>query len=104
MLLGLVNARSLCCGLSVLGSLKSHCWYLFLRMAMIWRKKDRSIVMAVQMDNLRGVLGIRRMGKVLNAGIRQLCGVTNGVDKKIDEGVLRWFGYVERMENGRVIP
>ena len=39
---------------------------------------------------------------VLNAWIRQLCGVTKGVDEKIDEGVLRWFGHVERMENDRI--
>ena len=54
------------------------------------------------MDNLRGLLGIRRMDKVLNAGIRQLCGVMKGVDEKINEGVLQWFGHVERMENDRI--
>ena len=37
----------------------------------------------------------------MNARIRELCGVTKGVDEKIDEGVLRWFGRVERMENNR---
>ena len=34
--------------------------------------------------------------------IRQLCGGTKGVDKKIDEGVIRWLGHVERMENDRI--
>ena len=42
------------------------------------------------------------MGKFLNARIRQLCGVTKCVDEKIDEGVLRWFGHVERMESDRI--
>ena len=28
--------------------------------------------------------------------------MTKGVDEKIDEGVLRCFGYVERMENDRI--
>ena len=56
---------------------------------MIWRKEERSWIRAVQMDNLRGLLGIRRMDKVLNAQIRQLCGVMKGVDEKIDEGVLQ---------------
>ena len=42
------------------------------------------------------------MDKVPNARIRQLCGVPKGVDEKIDEGVLRWFEHVERMENDRI--
>ena len=42
---------------------------------------------------------IRRMDRVLNAWIRELFGVTKGVDKRIDEGVLRWFGLMQRMEN-----
>ena len=45
---------------------------------MIWREKRRSTIRAVQMDNLRDLLGIRRMDKVPNARIRQLCGVTKG--------------------------
>ena len=50
---------------------------------MIWREKERS----------RGLLGIRRMVKVQNAHIVQLCRVMKGVDEKVD-GVLRCFGHV----------
>ena len=50
------------------------------------------------MDNLRGLLGIRRMDRVPNARIRELCGVTKGVDERIDEGVFQCFDHVERME------
>ena len=64
---------------------------------MIWREKESSRIRAVQMDNLRGLFGIRRMNKVLNS-----CGKTKCVDEKIEEGVLRWFGHVERMENNRI--
>ena len=39
---------------------------------------------------------------VPNARIRELCGVTKGVDERINEGVLRWFGHVERMEKDRI--
>ena len=53
----------------------------------IWREKERTRISAVQMGNLRGLLGIRRMNKVPNARIRQLCGMMKGVDKKIDEDV-----------------
>ena len=46
-------------------------------------KKERSSIMDVQMDNLRSLLGIRRMDKVPNAWITVLCGMM-----KINEGVL----------------
>ena len=54
------------------------------------------------MGNLRGLLGIRRMDRVPNARIRELCGVRKGVDGRIDEGVLRWFDHVERMDRDRI--
>ena len=54
-------------------------------------ERERSRIRGVQMDNLRGLLGIRRMDKVPNTRS----------DEKI-EGVLRWFGHVERMENDRI--
>ena len=44
---------------------------------MQWKERPR--IMAAQMDNLRGLLGIRRMNRVPNARIRELCGVTKGV-------------------------
>ena len=59
---------------------------------MLW-KKERSRVRAVQMDNLRGLLGISRMDRVLNPKIRELCRVTKGVDERIDVGALQWFGH-----------
>ena len=38
---------------------------------MLWKE-------AVQMDNLRGLLGIRRMDRAPNAWIKELCGVKKG--------------------------
>ena len=38
---------------------------------MLWKEKERSSFRAVQMDNLRGLLGIRRMDRVPNARIRE---------------------------------
>ena len=46
----------------------------------LWKEKKRSIVRAVEMDNPRGLLGIRRMDRVPNARIRELCGVMKWVD------------------------
>ena len=54
--------------------------------AMLW-KEERSRIRAVQMDNLRGLLGIRRMIRVLMIRLMRM---------------LQWFGYVERMKNDRI--
>ena len=47
----------------------------------IWREKGRSRIRDVQRDKLRGLLSIRRMDKVQNARIRELCEVTKVVDE-----------------------
>ena len=60
---------------------------------MIWRVKERSRVRAVQMDNLRSLLGIRRMDRVPSVWIRELC----RVDERFDKSILHWFGLIERM-------
>ena len=49
----------------------------------------------VQMDNLRSLLGIRRMNRVPNARIRELFGLLKGVD----ESVLLWFSLIESIGN-----
>ena len=54
------------------------------------------------MENLRGLLGIRRMDKVPNAWIKELCRVMKRVDERID-GVLWWFNHVERIQNDRIV-
>ena len=54
------------------------------------------------MDNLRGLLCIRRRDSVSNALIGELCVVMKGVDERIDKGVLRWLGHVEKMEIDRI--
>ena len=40
---------------------------------MIWKGKKRSSIRAVLMNNLRGLLDIRRKDKVPNARIREMC-------------------------------
>ena len=69
---------------------------------MLWKGKERSRIRAVQMDNLRGLLGIRRMFRVQNARIGELWGMAKGVDERIDEGVLRWFGHEEKMKKDKI--
>ena len=54
---------------------------------MIWRERSR--ILAVRMDNLRGLLGIRRMDKAPNAQIRQLCRMM----KVFSDGSAMWGGW-----------
>ena len=61
------------------------------------------MIRAIQMDNLRGLLGIRRMYKISNAWIKELKGVAKCVDERIDDGILQWFGQVKRVENDRIV-
>ena len=56
---------------------------------MLWKENEIPRIRAVQMDNLRGFLGIRRMDKVPKARMRELRRVTKWEDERIDEGVLR---------------
>ena len=44
---------------------------------MLW-KEEISRIRVVQTDNLRGLLGIRRMDSIPNGRIRELCGVEKG--------------------------
>ena len=56
-----------------------------------------SRIRAVQMNNLRSLLGIRRIYTMPNARVRELCGVTKGVDEKIDgRVVLCWVSSSEK--------
>ena len=55
---------------------------------MLWMEKEISRIRAVQMDNLRGLLDIRRKDRILNACIRELC----GVKKVLDECVVQPCG------------
>ena len=65
--------------------------------------RDRKRLEAVEMNCLRDVCGVRRVERVSNAEIRRRCGKNRGVNQKIDQGILRWFGHVERMGNERMV-
>ena len=69
MLLGLVNARGLqlqCSRILYRPLLRPVLMY---GSETIWKEKESSRIRALQIDNLIGLLGIRRMDKVPNARI-----------------------------------
>ena len=72
--------------------LHETCLYLYGSKTMLWKKKERYRIRAIQIDNLRDLLGIRRMNRVLNTRIREFYGVMKEIDERIDEGVLNFSG------------
>ena len=54
------------------------------------------------MDILKELLGIRRMDRIPNARIRELCRVRKVLHERIYEDILWWFSHVERMERDRI--
>ena len=48
---------------------------LYGSVTILWMDKERSRIRVVQIDNLRCLLGIKRMDRVPNTRIRELCGV-----------------------------
>merc|ERR1712002_1299798 len=64
-------------------------------------KKDRKRMEAVEMNCLRNICGRRRIDMVPNVVIKGMCGKNVGVSERMDQGVLRWFGHVERMGRPR---
>ncbi|MEL7302024.1 MAG: reverse transcriptase family protein, partial [Pseudomonadota bacterium] len=64
---------------------------------------ERRKVEAVEMSCLRSICGVRRIDRIPNVEIRRRCGKSVGVGERMDQGVLRWFGHVERMGEERLV-
>ena len=58
---------------------------------------ERKEMEAVEMNCLRNICCLRRIGRVLNVANRGRCRKNVSVSSRIDQGMLRWFGHVERM-------
>ena len=57
--------------------------------------RERKRMEAVEMNCLMNICGLRRIDRIPNVEIR--CGKNISVSQRINQGVLRWFGHVERM-------
>ena len=56
---------------------------------MVWSQNYRSEVQTVQMNYLRRVLGVRKIDKMRNEVIIELCRIKKRVNGKISESILR---------------
>ena len=64
---------------------------------------ERKRVEAVEMNCLRSICGVRRIDRIPNAELRRRCGKKVSVGERMDQGVMRWFGHVERMGDDRLV-
>ncbi len=74
-----------------------------------WNESQRSRVQAVEMSYLRSACGVSRMDGMSNESVYELFGMCDVDDGKkfrvVDEvkrQTLKWFGHMERMEEGKM--
>ena len=69
----------------------------------MWREDRKSGMKAVLMGgNLWNLLGIRKMDSVPNSRVREPCGVTKGIDERINQSVLWLLCRTEEREKSRI--
>ena len=57
----------------------------------------------LEIYGLRMICGVSRRQKVRNVTIRQRCGWNRGLVERCEQGILRWFGHLVRMDNERLV-
>ena len=65
--------------------------------------RERQKLNAFEMGCLRSMYGVTRMDRIRNEVVRQGTGVEIELANRVDRNVLRWFGHVERMDNGTLL-
>lgn len=68
----------------------------------VWQKKNESRINAVEMRSLRKICGVKLSDRVSNEVIRKRCGLKDDIVTRIEKGMLRWFGHLERMNERRI--
>lgn len=68
----------------------------------VWKKRQESRINAVEMRSLRSMIGVKLRDRVRNVEVRERCGVKVDIVTRIEKGMLRWFGHVERMGSERL--
>ena len=56
-----------------------------------------------EMKGLRAICGLRRVDRIRNERIREMCECKRGIVRRAEEGVLRWFGHMCRMDENRMV-
>ena len=66
------------------------------------RSAERRKVNVLEMKCLRSLVGVSQMDRVRNEEVRRRVGIERELASYVDQGVLRWFGQMERMDEYRM--
>ena len=66
------------------------------------RSAERRKVNVLDMEYLRNSVGVSQMDRVRNEEVRGRAGIERELASRADQGVLRWFGHVKRMDEYRM--
>ena len=64
------------------------------------RETERHCLNVFEMKCLRPTVEVTRWDRVRNEEIRRRAGIQETLTEKVDRRVLRWFGHVERLDEG----
>ena len=67
------------------------------------RAAERRRLNVMEMRCLRSMCGVTRMDRVRNEEVRRRTGVVRELADRAEQGVLRWFGHMERMDGERLV-
>ena len=65
------------------------------------RSAERRKMNVLEIKCLRSLVGVSRMDRVRNEEVRRRAGIKMELASGADQSVLRWFGYVLRMDDTR---
>ncbi|GBP69520.1 hypothetical protein EVAR_88421_1 [Eumeta japonica] len=57
----------------------------------------------VEMRSLRSICGVSQKCRCRNSDVRERCGLKEGIVTRVERGMLRWFGHLERINENRLI-
>ena len=66
------------------------------------RARDGKRIDVLEMKCLKSLVGVSRMDRVRNEEVRWRAGIGRELVCRVGQRVLRWFGYVERMDEYRM--
>ena len=66
------------------------------------REAERRKLEVLEMGCLRSMCRLTLRDRVRNEEVRRRAGVERKLSSRVDQSVLRWFGHMERMDDGRL--